>query len=68
MYLHLDYNNSTEIMAINFLFTFRLQHNHGHYGNYYFIFTFTLQNYHGDCGNQINFTLRLLQYHEDDRI
>ena len=30
---HLDYNNTTEIMEINFIFTFRLQHYHEDDGN-----------------------------------
>ena len=59
LYLHLDYNNTTETMEINFLYL--------HYNitteivEINFIFTFRLQQYHEDDGNQMNFTIRLQQ-------
>ena len=66
IYLHLEYNKTTEIMEINFIFTFRLQQYHGDDRNQ-FIFTFRLQQYNGNGRNQFIFTLRLQQYHGDDR-
>ena len=47
LYLHSDYNNTTKMMEINFIFVFRLLQYHGDIGNK-FIFTFRLQQYHED--------------------